>query len=250
MLRIALVLFLSIFLSTVAHAQSISVIDRIIRGTPVSEKSVPVVKLLGTDNEGQFLCSGSLIAPDVVLTASHCIPNRPSQLSAYIRGNYRAVSKLKIHPGRSEDPNTGQITNDVALVFLKRAAPGSSYSILSSHIVAAGDDIHIYGFGLDENQNLGVLREGHMTVDSYSNLFINARYDGSTTSNTCNGDSGGPALTTSINAVGHTVTGIVGVVSGGQNADCGPGDLSYFSTVQDSRTLKFLKSNVKKLVVR
>lgn len=222
---------------------------RIIQGTITPVKSVPVAKIIGRDSEGSYLCSGVLISPTVVLTASHCIADKASDMSVYIRGSYRSVSKFRIHPNAHESSSTGFIYNDVALLYLRRSVSGAYYSILNTHKSTPGDVMMIYGYGVDENERQGTLKQGTMVVDSVTNAFVFANYDGST-SNTCSGDSGGPAIVSYLDGEGQTRTGVVGITSGGENADCSVGDHSYFANIQNTSTMRFLKRNVENLSIQ
>ncbi len=244
----SLMLFFSV--SSLAVAQSVTDLFkpslRIIRGVPVSTKNSSIVQVLMSDGQGSFLCTGTLITKQVVLTARHCVSRTASRMNVVAANSTRSVSKVRIHPGAYEDRKSGVIYNDMALVFLRRAVSLPTVAVLSSRAIVPGQQFTILGYGLTESGRTGKLRRGAMALDRTDSDFIYARYDG-TLSNTCEGDSGGPAITSYIDANGATRTGIVGVTSGGLRQDCGINDLSYFANVQSATSLDFLRRNVKGL---
>jgi len=98
--------------------------------------------------------------------------------------------------------------------------------------------ISIFGYGVDENGVNQVLRSGQARVLAVDEQHIAAGFSGEG-SNSCSGDSGGPALNT-IQKDGRTQSGIVGVVSSG-SVSCGPGDVALYANVTTSETLNFIQ---------
>lgn len=87
------------------------------------------------DINGTGFCTGSLVAPDLVLTAAHCMFNRgtgaridPSRiqfLAGWRRGSasaYRNVRRAVVHPDYffGGDVSTDRVRNDVALLELEQ----------------------------------------------------------------------------------------------------------------------------------
>ncbi|NDC39010.1 MAG: hypothetical protein EBZ48_13325 [Proteobacteria bacterium] len=105
----------------------------------------------------------------------------------------------------------------------------------------SGDLLAIFGFGYNENGavGLGTLRSGQMRVEETDTNHILAIYDGNG-SNTCSGDSGGPALAQ--NATG--AWGIIGITSTGSVETCGVGDNSIFTNLADPQMIGFIESIV------
>ena len=95
----------------------------------------------------------------------------------------------------------------------------------------------IFGFGFTENGvvGLGTLRSGEMRVEETDTNHILAIFDGSG-SNTCSGDSGGPALAQN----GSGAWGIIGITSTGTVEGCGVGDESIFTNLSDPAMLAFI----------
>jgi V8-like Glu-specific endopeptidase len=225
-------------------AESKSKNVRIINGTPTSPNSISVVRISVTEDGESFLCTGTMIAPDVVLTARHCVTSTPSNHIVTLRGRRYGVSRVRIHP-LARETQSGLIY-DVALLYLRRNPNASYFPIITKRSARSGDTIYIYGYGLDDNGNTGRLLTGSMTIESTNTRWIISEFNGNG-SNTCSGDSGGPAFSIFTDSNGNSGLGLVGVTSGGIREDCQAGDVSYFTNLQSSVTRRFLTSSVTKL---
>jgi hypothetical protein len=196
----------------------------VVAGVPDNGADPAVIAL---DIDGTDLCSGTLIAPDVVLTARHCVSTTPEQIAcptttSQITAN-RPPSTLHVLAGddvttakqvanglRVFTPSSDQICNeDIALILLDAEVPGIDPLDVSATGVGAGDHVTSIGYGrLGDGDPAGkkLLREHVAVLDISPAEF-------SVGEATCQGDSGGPALD-------ETSGEIVGVVSrGGPTCD-------------------------------
>lgn len=215
--------------------------SRIIDGSECSESGSPVVKIsLLNENGTEALCSGSMITSDDVLTAAHCVvTSRVVGATVGAGGQQAAVTEILVHPGVRFDAQAQAIFNDVAI--LKLAAPLNlpTLPIIASDPVESGDTMAIFGYGRDENGNFQTLRSGETRIGSVTPQHLIAGFDGDEGSNSCNGDSGGPGVVTS-----NGQTGIVSIVSSGNNPSCTAGDISLYANVQGDDLLSFIVSAV------
>lgn len=211
--------------------------SRIINGTACESSASPVVRIdLRLSNATSAICSGSMISPTHVLSAGHCFP--PEVRSAYITVNGNRINGVRFfrHPGYTETDQA--LFKDVAVLELETATNLPLIPIMLSQPVAEGDIIDIFGYGTTESGGLGSLESGQMRVSSVTADHIFTSFSGQG-SNTCTGDSGGPALLTVNGAVG-----IVGLTSSGFRVDCSSGDTSLFANMQSADYVNFVRSIV------
>ncbi len=214
-------------LSTNACPQ-LRVNKRIINGTGCGSIRSAIVKIsivalpdtLGT-------CSGVVISPRRVLTAGHCFARaRGARAAVEINGDLFAAQAVSIHPNYEVSEIVGAIFNDVAVLRFATDLP-APVAQLSPLTVRAGDPIVIAGFGTTGGSDVSrEIRSGEMLVSETTSNHILAQYSGEG-SNTCTGDSGGPALVESEN--GNLV--VQGILSTGTDEGCGVGDTSVFQRI-------------------
>lgn len=217
-------------------------IPRIVNGSRVSSTNSPVVRVNLNQNGEQYICSGALITPKVVLTAWHCVGRRARSLTVFIGRKRFTVARVKVHPKVSVDAR-GLIKNDVALLYLAKSATTPRLSLLTSRPPQANDTVSVIGYGLDEYGDFGVLRQGVARIDQVDGQFFQTLFDSFLQANSCSGDSGGPAILSYRDASGQLRKGIIGTVSTGTTNDCLFGDRTFYVNIQSPEVLQFIRAN-------
>jgi secreted trypsin-like serine protease len=227
--RLALVV-LALFPAALAIPSAASAADgRVIGGTGATGADVAsngrfsaIVAVFATDAQGTRLCTGTLIAPNWVATAGHCLAdtNDASQAIApanvFIAANVTSVAtagdhlvgavSTHVHPGFSWT----NASWDAALIELESNVPTTPFALpdpnRSADSYSVGTSDNVAGFGRSQATNSsssGTLRSGRLEqVNSaactqynpgsapYSDCYL----PGSGRQATCFGDSGGPLL--------------------------------------------------------
>jgi secreted trypsin-like serine protease len=219
---------------------------KIVNGTQCRSGASPVVQLDLILRDEEALCSGTLIAPNYVLTAAHCVPRSVLAVNVFTSDGTEETSgqAIFVHPGADEDGGFSTSRNDVAVIKLSTPLSAPTIPIFVSRETRKGDRMSIFGFGKDDTGDFGSFRSGTMKISEVSDDILIAEYEKEEGSNTCFGDSGGPAFITAENSAGITTTGLAGVTSGGQSKTCGEGDLSTFVNLQSDEVLNFIRSVV------
>ncbi len=172
-------------------------------------------------DEKEDLCTATALAPDLVLTAAHCVSGRLKRaVKVSQTGQTIAVAHVAQHPRFNfASYLASRATADVALVKLAAPLPAiiAPVTLAEPRRVAAGETLTIAGFGVTKNGTplgLGIPREARLAVTGKPGslqirLFDPATRDVRPGLGGCTGDSGAPAFETDASGALR----IVGVVS-------------------------------------
>lgn len=134
-------------------------------------------------------CSGTVVAPRVVLTARHCIEDaQPIDLSVET-GSEGELGQFGVAELRTTEGPLGS-ENDFAVLVMGDRLDVEPVPWARAWAPAVDAPITLVGYGLTDNQFVGIKHEGHATVESWTDLYTVTRGD----ENGCFGDSGGTAL--------------------------------------------------------
>lgn len=204
-------------------------IDPNIVGGVIAAKEYPWVASL-RDGSNFHFCGGSLIAPNLVLTAAHCVVDRLSSVSSVVFGDYtlyesdgvvaRPVTLVIVHP----EYNDKTADNDLAvLVIGGDPVPITPVDLDMSGTLSntPGEQLDIVGWGATKEGGGGSKYLRIASVNVVDHSMCNKALDGGITANmfcaaargkdSCQGDSGGPIFKRGRDGV----TTIAGVVSWG-----------------------------------
>lgn len=235
------ILLTSLLAAATAHAEgSSSLLDPTLRsataaapvvgGTTVPEGKWPDAVAVLARNA---MCTGTLIAPDVVLTAGHCIETDPVEvivgsveLTDTSAGTAIAVKKAIAYPDWEHAFDVGVLVLDHPASVAPRAVASAC---TAKHLVA-GAKVRVVGFGLTRKDGMGDNTRLHQAllpvVDSSCThnpacepaVAPNGEFTaGGGGVDACFGDSGGPIYLES----GHDAA-LIGVVSRGDGATAEP----------------------------
>ena len=188
---------------------------------------------------GDYFCTGTLIAPRVVLTAAHCLE---SITASEVEVGFKTLTGLNVPNDRRvgvtrlishsdygwDRPETHESglseVNDIAALVLSSAIDQPTTPVLAQNqvdqVLTVNTDLVISGFGINnlETGTSGVLHVGTVPLAAKNQHELLAGQRGNET-DTCNGDSGGPVY---LEQNGQRVlVGVTSRASGYAQINCG-----------------------------
>jgi hypothetical protein len=206
---------------------------RIVGGTPSQAEDDTVVMLV---ERGQLACSGTLVAPNLILTARHCVTDMSETGPCGTFTTNHAPSGIGVALGADANPRQvvargkqlfheaglSGCSNDIALILLDRDVQNPIAPVRLS-VATPGEDAYTVGFGDDGSGELtdGRHRKDGISIDAVgasSYMFqpstgrpIMVQVPAGellTGESTCYGDSGGPLFDAQDEVIGVTSRGI------------------------------------------
>jgi hypothetical protein len=205
----------------------------ILNGTECSPDGSSVV-LLNMTPGGQ--CSGTMVAPNAVLTAAHCLDEGVAEVTVWLGPPTVPI------PAESFVHYPGYVFNtsnsfDVGVIFMADALPRTPFAILTSRDARAGEPAILVGWGRDQNNAPATLRAGSTNLSNVTAGLLETLF-APPSSSVCSGDSGGPIL------LGEGSTwAIAGITSATSQNVCNTGT-NFYQAVRHQSVRDFILQHV------
>jgi hypothetical protein len=211
----------------------------ILNGTECSAERSSVV-LLNMSPGGQ--CSGTIVAPNAVLTAAHCLDGGVASVTAWLGPPTIPITAQSFvhYPGYVfNTPNSF----DVGVIVMSEALARTPFPILTSRDAQRGESAVLVGWGRDQNNAPSTLRAGSTTLSNVTSTLLETIF-APPSSSVCQGDSGGPILLSY--GSGWAIAGITSATS---DNVCNTGT-NFYQSVRHASVRDFIRQHVPSIVER
>ncbi|XP_077565118.1 trypsin-1-like [Haemaphysalis longicornis] len=221
--------------------------DRIVGGTAAKEAEFPWQVSIQTKSDSDHFCGGSVIAPDIILTAAHCVDDTTADTLSVQAGlldlkNPPSYSQRRSVAGLIVHESFSRMSNDIAVLRLDSpfnltasgghigtvCLPPVGYSLRGSVTVTGWGTTSSGGPSSSKLLAVSVPVQGNVVcrlsgLTSYNSTTMFCA--GILGRDSCQGDSGGPAVQRK-----DGVSTLVGIVSFGLGCGVVPGFYTRVST--------------------
>jgi secreted trypsin-like serine protease len=174
----------------------------------IARSTVALVDLRGP----AVICSGSLVARDIILTAAHCMESPqtlailfstqvPTNLKQWRSAPLRKLINFKIHAAYTDlSPTQMQNHGDIALIQFQGALPqgyAPAALVTETTVLKKGQLVTLAGYGMIERQSelsTDALRKVNVLLADPVFSEMEVILDQTQGRGACHGDSGGPAF--------------------------------------------------------
>ena len=186
--------------------QSDDVTDFIIGGKSVHASDPIEESIVGLlDVRQGALCTASIIAEDILITAAHCAEGNATDLRikfglVVTEKNLRTVDWIKVSPLWQNNKNAQQNTGDVALIKFSGGLPAGFHPaqlLPASRPLKNKETAVLAGYGLSDGKSsagAGRLRVVEIPISNVRYSKSEVLLDQTDGKGACHGDSGGPAF--------------------------------------------------------
>jgi hypothetical protein len=210
----------------------------ILNGAGCDASRSPVVRLNMRAADGTTVlgnCTGTIVAPRVVLTAAHCLDEGVGNVRVWLgSGAEIAAESFAFYPNYRFDPPSGY---DVGVLRMPADLPRTPVPILTSRDAQVGEAAIIAGWGRDQNNVNFLLQAGSTTISRVTVNYLETIFAPPSAS-VCQGDSGGPIL---LNQGGTWA--IAGITSATSANVCNEGT-NFYQSIRHPSMRDFILSQV------